>query len=202
MQQCPVVPSSVQQGCPSQESFSETIVPQQNTGHSAADYLREVFLRECDTRIHDTPGVSRAATAGLDAPSISVPAPLSGVTASQERQSVPSLLLKDSIRAVPLAVSSSKMISTSSNPPMKATRPRVPITKTTKFEGVTYLTLSQAPTQESPEFTDPDSVAGMRPQIRETQESPSDSLEHDLADSLLFDMANAVSSSVAVRALS
>ena len=42
----------------------------------------------------------------------------------------------------------------------------------------------------------------MRPQIHEIQESPNDSLEHDLADSLLFDMANAVSSSVAVRTLS
>lgn len=199
MQQCPTVPSSIRQEFSSQEPLSETTVPQQHTGHSAADYLREVFLKEYDTRTHDTTGVSRATTTVLDAPSISVPAPLSGITASQGKESIPSLLLKDSIRALPLSASFSKIVPTPSNPSMKVTRPRVPAMKIAPFKHVTYLTLSQAPSQESPEFIGPHSAADTKPQIREPRGSLNDSLEHDLVDSLQFDMANAVSSSVAIR---
>ncbi|ESU41382.1 Hypothetical protein GSB_153553 [Giardia duodenalis] len=199
-QQHPTTSSTTQQAVLMQEPLTEVPVPQQSSNQSAADYLRDLFLRECDTQSYTTSEVYRATAISLGAPFISVPAPLCGTAAPQVQHSVPSLSLRDSIRALPFPTNSRESYSASSNPPSKATRPRVQNTKTAPSGQVKYLTFSQAPAQESPEFTDPEYDTDMRSQIHKPRESLDGSIEHDLTHSLLFDMANAVSSSVTARA--
>lgn len=182
------------------ETAPEAVISQQISGQSAADYLREMFLKECDTHVHSTFDGHRAPATSLNASSVSVPGPISGIIASQGKRPMPSLSLKDSIRELPLPIGSSSVSATSSNAPAKAARPRVAM-RSAPSEHINYLTLSHAPAQESPEFTDYECETNVKPPVREPRESLDSIIEHDLTGSLLFDMANAVSSSVAVRTI-
>lgn len=200
LQQNPTTASNIHQGSIRQDPDSETGISQQHSDQSAADYLREMFLKDYDT--HGCNAVDRyRVSTSLNAPSVSVPAPISGIATSQRKDLVLSISLKDSIKELPLPADSSKVLQTSSHVPAKVIRPRVPVARSMSAEHTTYLTFSQVPTQESPEFTDPDHESNVKLTFREHLETLDGSIEHDLSGSLLLELANAVSSSVGVRAI-